>query len=295
MGRIIRAITKDGSARLVAIDGRDLVDRAFEIHNTAPTATAALGRTICAASLMGSLLGEKDDLLTLRFKGDGEAGSIIATSDYCGNVRAYIQNPAADPPKRPDGKLNVAAAVGKNGTLYVLRDVQGAAEPYVGAIEIVSGEIAEDIAYYYANSEQIPTVCALGVKVGRDYRCISAGGVLVQLLPFADPEIIDTLEANLKDIPSVSDLFESKSLEEIAELYLKGIEFEVFDSFECAYKCACSKEKTDAALISLGKKELESMIEEGKAELRCQFCDKVYNYGVDELKALLERPDKQSD
>lgn len=287
MDNLIRGITKDGSARIIVVDSTAIVNKAAEIHVTAPTATAALGRVLTAASMMGSLLGEKDDLLTLRFKGDGTAGSVMASADYMGNVRGYISNPAADPPKRLDGKLNVAAAIGK-GTLYVLRDAAGLPEPYVGALKIQSGEIAEDIAAYYAQSEQVPTVCALGVRVGKDYKAISAGGVLLQLLPFADPAIIDKIEENLKDIPPISNLIESHDLESIAAMYLKGIEFELFDSMSCAYRCVCSRKKTDGALLATGKDEIRDMIAEGGTELKCQFCGKTYNYSKEDLEALLE-------
>lgn len=287
MDNLIRGITKDGSARIIVVDSTAIVNKAAEIHVTAPTATAALGRVLTAASMMGSLLGEKDDLLTLRFKGDGTAGSVMASADYMGNVRGYISNPAADPPKRLDGKLNVAAAIGK-GTLYVLRDAAGLPEPYVGALKIQSGEIAEDIAAYYAQSEQVPTVCALGVRVGKDYKAISAGGVLLQLLPFADPAIIDKIEENLKDIPPISNLIESHDLESIAAMYLKGIEFELFDSMSCAYRCVCSRKKTDGALLATGKDEIKDMIAEGGTELKCQFCGKTYNYSKEDLEALLE-------
>ncbi len=291
---LLRAITRDGSARIIVLDSTDIVNRGFEIHTTAPTATAALGRVMTAASMMGSLMGEKDDALTLRFKGDGEAGSIIASADYMGNVRGFIANPAADPEKYPNGKLNVAAAVGA-GTMYVLRDTAGLPEPYVGALEIQSGEIAEDIAAYYAQSEQVPTVCTLGVRVGQNYKAISAGGVLLQLLPFADTEIIEILESNLKEIPPISELIEKYTLEEIAGFYLKGIDFDVFDLLHCEYECKCSRSKTDAALIATGRNELLSMAEEGKAELSCQFCDKVYEYSKDELLALLERCEKSDE
>jgi len=288
MDNLIRGITRDGSARIIVLNSTNIVNRAVEIHTTAPTATAAFGRVLTATAMMGSLLGEKDDLLTLRFKGNGPAGTVVATSDYMGNVRGFIANPAADPPKYLNGKLNVAAAIGQ-GTMYVLRDAAGLPEPYVGALEIQSGEIAEDIAAYYAQSEQTPTVCALGVRVGRDYKAISAGGVLLQLLPFADEAIVDQIEENLKDIPPISELVEKYDLETIAGMYLKGIEFDLFDSMRCEYRCACSRKKTDSALVSLGKEELEDMIKEGSAELRCQFCDIVYNYSAEELKALLEK------
>lgn len=287
MDNLIRCITTDGSARLILINSTAIVNRAVEIHTTAPTATAALGRVLTATSMMGSLLGEKDDLLTVSFKGDGEAGNVMATSDYMGNVRGYIANPAADPAKRLDGKLNVAAAIGR-GSMYVLRDAAGLEEPYVGVLEIQSGEIAEDIAAYYAQSEQVPTLCALGVRVGRDYRAISAGGALLQLLPFADEGIIDIIEQNIKGLPPISELVESHSLSEIADMYLKGIEYEQFDGMRCEYRCACSRKKTDRALISLGKEELGSMIEEGGTELNCKFCDKVYKYTAEDLAALIK-------
>lgn len=286
MDNLIRCITTDGSARLILINSTQIVNRAVEIHTTAPTATAALGRVLTASAMMGSLLGEKDDLLTVSFKGNGVAGNVMATSDYMGNVRGYIANPAADPAKRPDGKLNVAAAIGA-GSMYVLRDAAGLEEPYVGVLEIQSGEIAEDIAAYYAQSEQVPTLCALGVRVGRDYRAISAGGALLQLLPFADESIIDVIEQNIKGLPPISELVERHTLSEIAGMYLKGIEFEQFDGMRCEYRCACSRKKTDKALISLGRQELSEMIAEGGTELNCKFCDKIYKYSAEELKALL--------
>ncbi len=286
MENLKRYLTADGSARLVLTDSTAVVNRAFEIHKTAPTATAALGRVLTAASMMGSLLGEKDDALTLNFKGDGEAGAVMATSDYLGNVRGYIENPAADPPKRADGKLNVGAAIGR-GSMYVLRDAAELKEPYVGVSEITSGEVAEDIAAYYAKSEQVPTLCALGVRVGRDYRALSAGGALLQLLPFADEGVIDIIENNIKELPPISLLVEKHTLDDIAEMYLKGIEYERFDGMETAYRCACSRRKTDRALLSLGKAELEAMIAEGGTELNCKFCDKVYKYSAEEIRALL--------
>lgn len=292
MDNLIRGITKDGSARIIVLDSTAIVNKGVEIHTTAPTATAALGRVLTAAAMMGSLMAEKDDLMTLRFKGDGEAGSVMASADYMGNVRGYIQNPAADPPKRADGKLNVAAAIGR-GNLYVMRDVAGLEEPYVGALEIESGEIAEDIAAYYAKSEQTPTVCALGVRVGQDYKCLSAGGVLLQLLPFADPEVVDKIEENLKTIPPISNLVARHDLEYIAGLYLKGIEFELFDSMECGYKCACSRQKTDGALLATGLDEIKDMIAEGGTELKCQFCGKAYQYSKEDLEALLKKGEKK--
>lgn len=278
-------MTHDGSARVLIVDSKDIVRRAMEIHKPMPTAAAALGRALTAASLMGSMLGEKTDLLTLRFKGDGEGGTIVATSDYMGNVRGFIQNPLCDLPLKENGKLNVGACVGK-GYLYVIRDA-GGIEPYIGVSELVSGEIAEDIAYYYASSEQIPTVCILGVLIDTDYTCKAAGGLLLQLLPFADESIIDKIEENVKKTPSITSLLTEKSLEDVLGVFLDGIPFDIFDKLECGYKCVCSKEKTISALISLGKKELDDLINSPEPTvLTCQFCDKVYEYSKEELKEI---------
>ncbi len=288
MSKLIRAMTHDGSARVLIIDSKDIVSRAMEIHKPMPTAAAALGRALTAASLMGSLLGEKTDLLTLRFKGDGAGGTIVATSDYMGNVRGFIQNPLCHLPLKENGKLDVGACVGK-GYLYVIRDA-GGNEPYIGVSELVSGEIAEDIAYYYASSEQIPTVCILGVLVDTDYTCKAAGGLLLQLLPFADESIIDKIEENVKKASSITSLLTEKSLEDVLDMYLEGMPFDVFDKLECGYKCVCSKEKTENALISLGKKELDDLINSPKPTvLTCQFCDKVYEYSKEELMAIRNR------
>lgn len=288
MARILRAMTADGSARAFCIDGKDIVQRAIEIHRTAPTATAALGRTLMAASLMGSMMGEKEDALTLRFGGDGAGGTILACADYLGNVRGMIGNPDCDLPLREkDGKLDVAKCVGK-GFLNVLRDT-GGAEPYSGVSPIVSGEIAEDIAYYYAKSEQIPTVCALGVLVDTDCSCKAAGGLIIQLLPFADPETAEKLEENVRKQTSVTGVLTEKGLEGLLAGYLDGIPYDLFDEFDCGYVCTCSRERTDRALISLGAKELQSLIDgpEETTELGCQFCEKKYRYTKDELNALL--------
>ncbi len=286
MSYIIRAMTRDGSARAVVMDSRDIVERARILHGTTPTASAALGRTLTAASLMGSLMGNADDLLTLRFKGDGNGGTVLASSDYLGNVRGFIQHPDVDLPLKSNGKLDVAACVG-SGQLYVLRDL-GDSEPYVGISNIVSGEIAEDIASYYANSEQIPTICALGVLVDTDYSIQTAGGVLIQLLPFADESIIDVLEKNIEALPPLTTMLKTMKPEEIMAEFLKGIEFDLFDSMDCGYVCTCSKERTSNALATLGKKELESLIEDGGAELSCQFCDKKYKFSVSDLKAIIK-------
>lgn len=294
MARIIRAMTKDGSARAIILDGRDIVERARQIHNTTPVATAALGRTLLATSLAGSMLGEKEDVITIRFKGDGVGGSVVATSDWCGNVRGFIQNPAADLPLRADGKLDVGGCIGQ-GELYILRDA-GGSEPYVGISKIQTGEVGDDIAYYYATSEQIPTVCALGVLVDRDYSVLRAGGALIQLLPFYDDEVAEKLEQNVAKMRPVTKILSEGTLEDVLAEVLDGIEYDLFDEIECEYKCACSREKTDNALISLGARELIDMIENGEevTEMTCSFCDEVYKYSKSDLKHLLKIVEKNN-
>ena len=289
MARIIRAMTRDGSARAFIIEGRDIVNRGIQIHNTAPTASAALGRVLLAASLMGSMMGEKEDALTLRFQGDGEGGTVLASSDYCGNVRGLIGNPECDLPLRErDGKLDVGRCIG-DGYLTVIRDA-GGKEPWQGTCEIQTGEVAEDIAYYYAFSEQVPTLCALGVLVDTDYSCKEAGGIIVQLLPFADEEVAAKLEENAKKMPPITTALQMASIEDILAGYLDGIPFDIFDEIDCGYRCDCSRDRTDIALISLGKKQLQELIdgEEETMEMTCRFCDNIYKYSKDDLRALLE-------
>ena len=287
MARIIRAMTRDGSARILAEDSTDIVNESIRIQNSFPVCSAALGRTLTAASMLGSMLGEETDALTVSFRGDGPAGRIVVSSDWKGNVRGYVQNPQVELPLKPNGKLDVARAVGK-GQMYILRDA-GGDEPYAGIADIVSGEIAEDIASYYAKSEQIPTLCSLGVLIGTDCRCLKAGGVIIQLLPFADDAVAEKLEANASKLPGVTTLLSSHTLEEVCAAYLEGVEYDIFDSFECSYECKCSREKTDAALRALGKAELEKMASSGeKTEISCQFCDKKYVYSGSDIKKIAE-------
>ncbi|MDD4124950.1 MAG: Hsp33 family molecular chaperone HslO [Eubacteriales bacterium] len=287
MAKILRAVTRDGSARIIAEASKDIVNEAFRIHRTSPVCTAALGRTLTAASLMGSMLKNEEDSLTISFRGDGKAGKIVVSADWKGNVRGYIQNPAVELPLKPDGKLDVAGAVGK-GQLYILRDI-GESRPYSGISDIVSGEIAEDIASYFAKSEQVPTLCALGVLVDTDYSCLTSGGILIQLLPFADEGIIDILEENQRILPSLTTLLKDNKLEAAVAMYLKGIEYDIFDEISCGYVCRCNREKTDKALVSLGKKELEKLLNSSeKTELSCQFCDKKYIYTSSDIYKLLE-------
>lgn len=279
MSRIIRAMTRDGSAVAMITDTTDIVNRAIEYHNTSPTATAALGRTLTAASLMGSRLKNRDDSLTLSFKGDGPAGLIMAVSDYYGNVKGYIENPAADLPLKPNGKLDVSGAVG-HGYMSVVRDV-GMKEPMTGISEIVSGEIAEDVASYYVNSEQTPTLLSLGVLVGRDLKCAGAGGVFVQLLPHADEEIIGKLEQNVVKITGLSSLIASGcTCEQLLSYVLDGIEYDTFDEIQTDYVCDCSKERMLRAVKSLGRDELNKIFSEQETiEVCCRFCNKKFSFG----------------
>lgn len=281
---ILRGMTRDGSARFLIINSRKMVDDMISTHHAAPTAAAALGRTLTAASMIGTMLPAEGDTVTVSFAGDGDAGKIIGVADYYGNVKGYIQNPLANPPKKPNGKLDVGAAVG-SGTLSFAKSI-GGAEPQTGMIEIVTGEIAEDIATYFAKSEQIPTVLSLGVLVDKDYSCLAAGGVLIQLLPFPDDKTVDLIERNAADLSNVSRLFErGLTNEEIAELALRDVPYDIFDTLEVEYSCDCSRERMLSKIRSLGKKEIADMLSEQEAEGKpreltavCRFCNSEYTF-----------------
>ena len=239
------------------------------------------------ASLLGFGLKGKDDSITLRINGGGPAGSLIAVSDSFGNVKAYIQNPIVEIPLNEMGKLDVRGAVGTDGTLSVIKDL-GLKEPYSGQVPIVSGEIAEDITSYLAGSEQVPSVCALGVLVNPDLSVAQAGGFLIQLLPFAPDEAIDVIEKNINSMQSVTKLLSSgMTAEEISMKALEGLDPNVLDDFEVNYKCDCSRERVKRALVSLGKEQLEDIAKDEKTEVKCHFCDKSYNFSSDEIKALI--------
>jgi molecular chaperone Hsp33 len=293
MGKIIRAITADGSARLFLEISTDIVQRAQQIHSTSKTVTAVLGRALTAASLMGSMLKAKDDSITLRINGGGPAGSLIAVTDYVGNVRGYVAEPIVEIPLNKFGKLDVAGAVGKEGMLSVVKDI-GLKDPYVGQIPIVSGEIAEDITAYYATSEQIPTACGLGVLVDTDLTVISAGGYIIQLLPGVTDEEISQIEKNIQGMPPVSSMLrDNMTPEDICNRALEGFNPQILDTMDCKYKCNCSRERVEKALLSMGAQEIEEMISENKMHsVNCHFCNKVYKFNTNELKDLLLKAKK---
>ncbi len=288
MDQMIRMIAKDAPVKASAISARDLVERARNIHTLLPVATAALGRTLMAASMMGDALKEENGALTLQIKGGGPLGTVLAVSDSGGNVRGYVQNPHVELMEKEPGKLDVGAAVGVDGTLTVIKDI-GLKEPYVGSIGLFSGEIADDIAMYFVESEQIPTACALGVLVGVDQSVTSAGGYLIQLLPGADDSVIEKIEAGVRRVGSVSRALESgMDAESLLRAVLSDFDLEVLETHPVEYRCYCSRERVSRALISMGREELQNMIEEqGSAELTCQFCDAVYRFTKEDLEQLL--------
>ncbi|MBQ9978111.1 MAG: Hsp33 family molecular chaperone HslO [Clostridia bacterium] len=290
MGKLIRCITSDGEVMATAVDTTDIVAKAEQIHTTSAVITAALGRLLTAASMMGNMLKGKDDNLTLRINGNGPAGSLIAVSDYNGDVRGYVQNPVVELPLNEKGKLDVGGAVGKDGFLYVLKDL-GLKEPFSGSVPIVSGEIAEDITSYYALSEQIPTVCALGVLVNPDLTVKAAGGFIIQLLPAAGEDTIEKLEKAVAKLKPVTTMLDAgMTPQDILKEALNGFEVEVLYEQEISYKCNCDKERVTKALVSLGREELTSMAEElPEIKVDCHFCDKIYTFTKDELKSLLKK------
>ena len=286
--RIVRAISTDGMVQAAAICSRDLTERARQIHKTLPVATAALGRALAAASMMGNALKSDGASLTLQFKGGGPLGTVLAVSDNEGCVRGYVTNPHTDLPLRPDGKLDVGGAVGHDGTLTVIKDLH-MKEPYVGTIDLLGGEIAEDVAGYFVESEQIPTACALGVLVDRDQSVKSAGGYLIQLMPGAGEDTIAKVEGGVMAAGPVSAILEQNDdPEALLRTVMSDFDLKILETCPVSYKCYCSRQRVERALISLGKSELEQMLaEQGGCQLTCQFCDAVYDFSADDLRGLI--------
>lgn len=284
---IVRATAANGFIRAFAAISTNTVEEARKIHGTTPVASAALGRMLTAGAIMGAMLKSEKDLITLQITGSGPLKGVLITSDSKSNVKGYVVNPDADLPLKPDGKLDVGNAVGA-GTLKIIKDV-GLKDPYVGSIELISGEIADDLTYYFAQSEQVPSSVGLGVLVDTDCTIKHSGGFIVQLMPGADEEIIDKLEKKLMTIPYVTDMLnDGYSAEKMLEAILGDLELEILEKSPMQYKCTCSKDRVEKAIISLGKKEISQIIEEDKkAELTCQFCGKVYNFNETELKDIL--------
>ena len=286
MDRIIRATAAEGFIKMAVIEAADTVEEARRIHACSPTASAALGRTLCAASLLGNAMKEENASLTIRIAGDGPINGIVAVSDSDGYVRGYVGNPEVDPPLRDDGKLNVGAAVGHNGLLTVSRDI-GLVEPYIGSVELVSGEIAEDVTSYLLSSDQVPSACGLGVLVDTDTSVRAAGGFIVQLMPGADESLIDKLEENIFLMDQLTVILDQDGAEEVFHQDLKGIDYHIVSQEEVGYRCNCSRQKVQDALICLDDDDIAQILREGRnVDASCQFCDKTYSFSPDEIAAL---------
>lgn len=285
---IVRASAADGQIRVFAATTRDLVEKARKIHGTSPVATAALGRLLTGAAMMGSMMKGRSDVLTVQIMGDGPIGSVTVTADSMARVKGFVQNPEVMLPASKEGKLDVGGAVGM-GMLRVIKDL-GLKEPYVGETELISGEIAEDLTVYFATSEQTPSSVALGVLMNRDNTVAQAGGFIIQLMPDATEEVISHLEQKLTEVTSVSGLLEEgMTPEEILEYIFAGFDLKLLDKIPTSYYCNCSKDRVEKALISLGAKELNAMIEDGEPiTMNCHFCDSSYTFSVDELKELVQ-------
>ena len=290
MDRIVRAISSDGMVQAAAICSRDMVERARQIHKTLPVATAALGRALSGCSMMGNALKGQGASLTLQFKGGGPIGTVLAVSDPEGNVRGYVTNPQIDLPLRGDGKLDVGTAVGSEGTLTVIKDLH-MKDPYVGTIDLLGGEIAEDIASYFVESEQIPTACGLGVLIDRDQSVKSAGGYLIQLMPGADEDTICKVEGGIMAAGAVSAILaENDDPEAMLRAVMSDFDLKILETSPVEYRCYCSRDRVERALISMGREELSSLLEEqGECDLTCQFCDNVYHFSGEELQSLLDK------
>lgn len=290
MDKIVRYITEDGSAFVIAANTTDMVKRMKEIHKTTPVVTVALGRLITASSMMGDMLKGENDSITLRINADGPTGALIAVSDSSGNARGYVQNPVVELPLNEKGNLDVKNAVGTDGYLYVLKDI-GMKEPFIGTTALVSGEIAEDVTNYFAVSEQTPSVCALGVSVNDDFSVKCAGGFIIQLLPGCPEETISNIEKSLEDIPAITTMINSgMTIDDIAKRTMQNMKLDKLDEYTISYKCDCSRERVEKALITTGIDSLKEMAEDkDDTVVECHFCDKKYVFTPNDIKKIIEK------
>ena len=289
MGELVRAMTADGFVKAVAVTTTGIVEKARQMHKTLPTATAALGRLLSAASMMGNMQKVENGSITLQVKGGGPLGTVLAVSDAEGNVRGYVQHPQVSLMEKYRGKLDVGGAVGTEGMLTVIRDLQ-MKEPYVGSVELVSGEIAEDITEYFVQSEQTPTACALGVLVDTDQRVRAAGGYIIQLLPGAPDETISRIEEGISKAGAVTGMLDrGLSAEQVLQTVMEGLDLEILETTPVSYRCYCSRDRVVSTLISLGREELRQIVEDRETiHIECQFCDTIYDFTPDEIQEILK-------
>lgn len=290
MGYVLRATASDSDVRIFAAITTDIVEKARQIHGTSPTASAALGRLLTASSMMGTMLKGDKDTLSISLNGGGIAGNLLAASNSTGNVRGYISHPEANLPLNKKGKLDVSGIVGKDGMLNVVKDM-GLKEPYSGQVPLYSGEIAEDIAYYFAESEQVPSAVALGVLVDTDTSIKSAGGLIIQMMPDADPLLSDLITYRLRELPPISSLIAvGKSGEDILKMLFDDMNLKVHEKIDTSYVCNCSRDRVENALAALGALEIQDLMKENKPiEIQCHFCNRKYEFSVDELNSILKR------
>ncbi|WML35870.1 Hsp33 family molecular chaperone HslO [Clostridium sp. OS1-26] len=287
--KIVRATAQNGDIRIIAAITTNLVNEGVKVHNCAPTAAAALGRMLTAGSLMGAMLKSESDSITLKISGGGEAQGVVVTAHSDGHVKGYIGNPQADLPPNEKGKLDVSGIVGKNGNLFIIRDM-GLKEPYVGQVPIYTGEIGDDLAYYFTVSEQTPSAVGLGVLVDKDLSVSAAGGFIIQMMPGANELVADIITYRLQEIPSITEMIsKGMTIEEILNFIFDDMDLKILEDMEPSYKCDCSKERVERALISIGEKDLQDLYNEGKEEeLKCHFCNKSYKFNSEEIGELLK-------
>ncbi len=288
--QIVRGIAADGYVKVVGITTTGIVERARQIHKTLPMATAALGRVLTAASMMGNMQKTEEGSLTLQFKGGGPLGTILAVSDWEGNVRGFVENPGVALAEKYQGKLDVGSAVGCDGNMTVIRDLR-MKDPYIGTVPLVSGEIAEDVTSYFVQSEQIPTACALGVLLNKDQSVQAAGGYLIQLLPGAPDQIVDQIEQSIQAIGNVTSVLDAgATAEQLLQMLFVGMDLKILETTDVSYRCYCSRERVEATLLSLGVTELKEIIENQETiEVGCQFCDTEYKFTPENVENLLKK------